>query len=273
MGNDARGTSGLQGDCGQSAIEGDRIVSVDLSNGPAEAAPLVGKRLQADSVMGRNDPSRTVVINNDDQVVKTMMPGKQGRLPGGSFVAFVITEQSEDAVSGIPPHGSVRHPGRYGQPLSERPGQLDARDGIRCMAAESGAVLIVACELLDRKKPALGQRRVQTGAGVSLMEYETVAPRPARVFGIYAEDGAVERRQNVGAGKDGTDVRTAARGAPADLALRRRHRRPDGSAYGCRPVGSTYFSGAIRMPVGVRTGGPSRYWREISASGVMKPRG
>ena len=93
-----------------------------------------------------------------------------------------------------------RHAAADRHPMPERPGgDLDAR----CLAVrvplQPAVHLAEAQQLGGREEPAMGERRVQGGAGVPLGEQQPVAVRPFGALGIDAQVVEVERGQDLGA--------------------------------------------------------------------------
>ena len=117
-------------------------------------------------------------------------------LPSCSSPSPVSTNVRQEASSSFAATAmptAIGRPCPSGPVLASTPGDLVA---IR-MAVQLRQRLHVGVELLRRKEPALGQRRVQRRRRVALAEDEAVAIRIARRLGLQPQDVEIQHREDV----------------------------------------------------------------------------
>src|SRR5436309_1096086 len=81
-------------------LDGGMIVSIDVKDGPAEAAPLVSERFEIEHVLDAAEALDLVVIHESGQRIELVMTRKENRFPVGAFIELAITEDDVSAKIG-----------------------------------------------------------------------------------------------------------------------------------------------------------------------------
>ena len=146
------------------------VVAVDLGDGPAEGAPLVGQRLEAHRALGRVALLEAVAVDDDRQVVEAEVRGRHGRFPVAALLQLAVARSGRRSARRARP-SSRRAPcrrrsagrGRAGRCWPRRPGTL-LRSGCP-LSSESGCMK--SSELVARRRspPRRGSRRARPSSG------------------------------------------------------------------------------------------------------------
>lgn len=180
------------------------VVAVHFTNGPAKAFPFCNEWLERESAGDGGEALDLVVIDDSDKPVEPVMRGEENGFPRGPFVAFAVTEDYENAMSGVVLPGGVRHASAHGKPMAQRTGgEFHSRDAlVGDVSAEDGTVLIMGVEARHVEESSLGQRSVDPGTRMALAEDEAVAFGCAGVGGINPHYAPIQHAENIGHRED-----------------------------------------------------------------------
>ena len=159
---EATGVAGSPRRGGQEFAQLFVIVAVALAHFPTERAPFVGERFEGQRFGDGREALDFVVVDDGDKIVEAMVRRKKNRLPIGTFIAFAIAHQNENAMSGAGAFAREGHARADGEPVAERAGaEFDAGNSfVRNMAAEIAAVLAMIEQAFEGEKSAFGERGV-----------------------------------------------------------------------------------------------------------------
>src|SRR5437868_6703433 len=105
-------------------------MSVDAQGMPAKSLPFFRQRFEADAIFGMVHDAAAVAVDEGDEVVQTGVRRIHRGFPGGTFVAFAVTEDHETAEGTIVALRDERMGCRQTQAVAERTGDgFDAGDG------------------------------------------------------------------------------------------------------------------------------------------------
>src|SRR3954468_4077022 len=118
-----------------------------LDNGPAEAAPFLGERLESERLGDWLQTLYLVVVDDHANVVEPVMRGEEYRLPVGSFIALTIAQQNEHAMRRPVQSRRVRHPGPDRQPVTQGSSrELDTRNSLVRHVTTQVRTIAIVCE-------------------------------------------------------------------------------------------------------------------------------
>src|ERR1044072_6820807 len=152
VGDDAARPADLERHRAERRLDRAEVVPVDFAPPPAQAAPLVGQRLEVDHLFDAAEALDLVVVDDHREVVEPVLRREQGGLPGRALVALAVGDHRPEALPAAVAPGGARHASGESAAVAERAGgNLDSRHVlVRGVAGEGGAVLGEGVEALGR---------------------------------------------------------------------------------------------------------------------------
>src|SRR5262249_38356187 len=173
------------------------IVALELADCPSKSPPFVGQRVEIDYVLDCAEALNFVVVDEDNEVVELMVRRKERGFPNGTFIAFAVANQAEDAAGAAVAFSSDRHSRGDRKAVTERARRkLDAGNVfVHYVTGEGRTILIEGFEALDWEIAVLGKDSIERRAGVTFAHDETVTIGPIRALRIVTESAPVNGRE------------------------------------------------------------------------------
>src|ERR1039458_655665 len=144
-------------------------MAVDLDNMPVECGPFISNGFGRHDMSGRAGLLNAVVIDNHFQVIQSELGPKKQALPDNTGVQLPVAQDNVDMAMRSNHASGQGHTGSDSYAVTKRPGgYFDTRRFCRLrMSLKARIQCAKGRQFLYWKLPAVGQSRVQHGAGMT----------------------------------------------------------------------------------------------------------
>ena len=171
----------------QSGFDLLEVVTIDVTHMEAESCQLIPNRIRTHDFIDSAVNLKTVIINDDHQVVQLVVGCQHAGLPDLAFLDLAVAQQGVDTSGLALVLQAQRHACGAGDTLAQGAGgHIDAGNGVHVgIALEIGVDVAQGGQVFHGEEATQGQCRIQAGSGVALGKNEAVTVFPLGIGRIH----------------------------------------------------------------------------------------